>query len=68
MFSTNHLLVQALINEKLAAAAAERLVPRTSTTSLKDRLDGAVKSVWSLLSGPAERPVTPTLINYPFRG
>jgi len=69
MFSQNHLFVQTLIDEKLAAAAAERLVAKTSTTShLKARFDGAVKSAWSLLSGPAERPATPTLINYPFRG
>lgn len=69
MFSTSHLFVQAILDEKRAAAAAERLLPKTSTSSdLKARLDGALKSVWSLLSGPADRPSTPTLINYPFRG
>ena len=68
MFSTNHLIVQALIDEKLAAASAERLVAKPSTSHVVARLDGAVKSLWSLLSGPAERPYTPTLVNYPFRG
>ena len=69
MFSTNHLVVQALIDEKLAAAAAERLAGAPSTPShLMAHIDAAVKSAWSLLSGPAERPSTPTLINYPFRG
>ncbi len=69
MFSTSHLYVQAILDEKRAAAGAERLLPKTSTSSdLKARLDGALKSVWSLLSGPADRPSTPTLVNYPFRG
>lgn len=68
MFSTNHLFVQSLIDEKLAAAAAERLVAKPSTWQLKARLDGVLKGTWSLLSGPAERPATPTLVNYPFRG
>jgi hypothetical protein len=68
MFS-NRLLVQVLIDEKLAAANAERaLAKKASPSQLKARLDGAVKSAWSLLSGPAERPSTPTLVNYPFRG
>ena len=68
MFSQNYLFVQSLIDEKLAAAAAERLAGKPGTSTLKARLDGALKSAWSLLSGPAERPSTPTLINYPFRG
>jgi hypothetical protein len=69
MFPTSHLFVQAILDEKRAASAAERLVAKPSTPShLKVRFDGAVQSVWSLLSGPAERPATPTLINYPFRG
>lgn len=68
MFNTNHLFVQALIDEKLAAASAERLVAKRSTSNVTARIDGAVKTVWSLLSGPADRPSTPTLTNYPFRG
>ena len=68
MFSTSHLFVGAILDEKRAAAAAERLVARPSTASAMSRIAGAAKSLWSLLSGPAERPYTPTLINYPFRG
>ncbi|HET7471722.1 MAG TPA: hypothetical protein VFJ71_01225 [Candidatus Limnocylindrales bacterium] len=69
MFSTSHLYVAATLDEKRAAAAAERLASSPSATSqLKTRVDAVVKSAWSLLSGPAERPVTPTLVNYPFRG
>lgn len=68
MFSTSHLYVGAILDEKRAAAAAERLVARASTTSLTSRIAHAAKSLWSLLSGPADRPYTPTLVNYPFRG
>ena len=69
MFSTSHLYVAAVLDEKRAAASAERLVSSPSAPSqLKVRLDAAAKSAWSLLSGPAERPATPTLVNYPFRG
>jgi hypothetical protein len=68
MFSTSHLHVAAILDEKRAAAAAERLVASPSTTSLTSKVVGAGKSLWSLLSGPAERPYTPTLVNYPFRG
>ncbi|HET7030569.1 MAG TPA: hypothetical protein VFI34_08665 [Candidatus Limnocylindrales bacterium] len=69
MFSTNDLFVRALIDERLAAAAAERRAAKRSTSShVMARIDAAIKSAWSLLSGPAERPSTPTLINYPFRG
>ena len=68
MFSTSHLYVAAILDEKRAAAAAERSVATDSTTSLTSKVVGATKSLWSLLSGPAERPYTPTLINYPFRG
>jgi hypothetical protein len=68
MFSTSHLHVAAILDEKRAVAAAERLVASPSTTSLTSKVVGAGKSLWSLLSGPAERPYTPTLVNYPFRG
>jgi hypothetical protein len=68
MFSTSHLFVGAILDEKRASAAAERLASKPSTPGLKVRLDAAAKSVWSLLSGPADRPATPTLTQYPFRG
>jgi hypothetical protein len=67
---TAYLLVSARQDALLAEAAAERLA-RNSTKPVDqpNRLTDAVKSLWSLLSGPAERPSTiPTLTNYPFRG
>ena len=67
MFSTSHLFVQAILDEKRANAAAERLASKPSSAQ-KVRLGAAARSVWSLLSGPAERPVTPTLTQYPYRG
>ena len=69
MFSSSHLYVAAILDEKRAAAAAERLASKPSTSSeFKARLGDAVQSVWSLLSGSADRPSTPTLCDYPFRG
>jgi hypothetical protein len=68
MFSNSYLFVEAILDEKRANAAAERLGSTRSTITLKARLAAAAKSTWSLLSGPAERPNTPTLVNYPFRG
>lgn len=68
MFSNSYLFVETILDEKRASAAAERLASTHSTIELKARLASAAKSVWSLLSGPAERPVTPTLTQYPFRG
>ena len=68
MFNSSHLYVAAILDEKRSAAAAERLASKPSTPSLKARIDAAAQSAWSLLSGPAERPATPTLVNYPFRG
>jgi hypothetical protein len=68
MNSLSHLYVAAHLDEMLNQAAAARLVASTSSER-KARLTGAVKSVWSLLSGPAERPMTlPALTNYPYRG
>jgi hypothetical protein len=68
VFSTSHLYVEAILDEKRKAAAAERLVTSPSTTSLTSQIADGAKSLWSLLSGPADRPNTPTLVNYPFRG
>jgi hypothetical protein len=67
---TAYLLVSARQDALFAEAAAERLA-RTSTTPAdrQNPLTDAARSLWSLLSGPAERPATiPTLTNYPFRG
>ncbi|HET7704054.1 MAG TPA: hypothetical protein VFK35_11690 [Candidatus Limnocylindrales bacterium] len=67
MNSLSHLYVAAHLDEMLDQAAAERLA--ASARERKVRLSGAVKGVWSLLNGPAERPTTvPTLTNYPYRG
>ena len=68
MFTTSQLYVAAILDEKRAAAARERLVAKPSTTSRTSQIAGGAKSLWSLLSGPADRPNTPTLVNYPFRG
>ncbi len=63
MNSLSHLYVATHIDEMLNLSTNERLAGRMS------RLAAAVKGAWSLLSGPAERPMTlPTLTNYPFRG
>ena len=67
MFSTSHLYVGALLDEKRAASAAERLAARTPSTGSKVGF-AALKNAWSFLSGPADRPGTPTLVNYPYRG
>lgn len=68
MNSLSHLYVAAHLDGMLAQAAAARLVANASSKR-KVRLTDAVKSVWSLLSGPAERPMTlPALTNYPYRG
>lgn len=68
MNSLSHLYVAAHLDEMLAQAAAARLVANASSKR-KVRLTDAVKSAWSLLSGPAERPMTlPALTNYPYRG
>ena len=69
MFSLGHLYVAAHLDEILDQAAAERRAPRASATHRKARLTAAGKSVWSLLAGPADRPMQlPTLTNYPYRG
>ena len=68
MNNLSHLYVAALQNEKLTNAADERLASKGATASHKLDLRAAAKNVWSLFSGPAERPLTPTLTNYPYRG
>ena len=70
MNTINTLLVSARQDALLAEAAAERLAQASKPqVDRPNRLADAVKSVWSLVSGPAERPMTlPTLTNYPYRG
>jgi hypothetical protein len=61
--------VQAHIDEMHAEAASERLARNARTTAAdRNRLADAVKSVWSFLNAPIERPMTmPALSDYPFR-
>ncbi len=68
MNSLSHLYVAAHQNEMLNLAANERLAALAGAHEPKVNLGAAFKSVWSLLSGPAERPATPNLVNYPYRG
>ena len=68
MYNLSHLYVQAHQAEMLNLAANERLARPRVKTSSPNSLRLAISQLWSLLSGPAERPLTPTLSNYPFRG
>ena len=68
MLSLSHLYIAAHQTEMLNLAANERLARKLPKTSTPNRLVATINSFWSLLSGPAELPVTPTLYNYPFRG
>jgi hypothetical protein len=64
----SHLYVATHQDEMRKAAADERIA-RSGQIEQPSRLGAAAKSLWSLLSGPADRPVVlPTLTNYPFRG
>jgi len=59
------------LGRKQLASANERLARTARPTARKSesKLGAALKNVWSLLSGPAERPMSlPTLTNYPYRG
>ena len=65
----SHLYVASHLDEMRMFAAAERLAPARPESHRFDNLAAAVKSAWSLLSGPAERPMQlPTLTNDPYRG
>jgi hypothetical protein len=68
VYSLSHLYVAAHLDEQRNRAAQERLAarkPSTRTVSIR----ATVRSVWSLISGPADRPMTlPTLNHYPYRG
>ncbi|HLO36807.1 MAG TPA: hypothetical protein VK194_12020, partial [Candidatus Deferrimicrobium sp.] len=60
MNSLSHLYVAAHLDEMLNRAANERLAPKRPARKLSFR--AAAKSVWSFLSGPADRPMSlPTL-------
>ena len=66
MFS-NSIVVAAKIDALHAEAAAERLA-RSAKPASPSRIASALKSVWSTVSGPAERPLElPRLTDYPFR-
>ena len=68
MNSLSHLYVSAHLDEMRNEAANERLARKPSTEHTS-RIADFVKGAWSLLSGPAERPMNlPILTNYPYRG
>jgi hypothetical protein len=65
----SHLYVAAHLDEMFNLAANERLAAKRTSRESKVNLGAAAKSVWSFLSGPAERPTsTPILTDYPYRG
>ena len=66
MFSPNHEIVAAHIDELHAAAAAERLARAARPVNSQNRIAGALTSFWSILGG-AEKPQSPKLTDYPFR-
>ena len=69
MNRNSHLYVAAHLDEMRRQAAQERLAAQARPSNQKSRLASAAHSVWSLFSGPAERPLTlPTLTGYPYRG
>ena len=69
MNSLTTIVVQAHIDELLAASAAERFARSAKSSSPRSsRIAGALQSVWSTFGGPADRPVIPTLADYPYRG
>ena len=69
MNSLSHLYVVAHQDEMRRRAANERLAATKPASPRSFRPGAALKSVWSLLSGPADRPlIVPTLTNYPYRG
>jgi hypothetical protein len=66
--SLKHFYVAAHLDEMRKSAANERLA-RSLHVERPSRLGAALKSLWSLLNGAAERPVAlPNLSNYPYRG
>jgi hypothetical protein len=60
------IVVAAKIDALHAEAAAERLARSTKPAS-QNRIASALKSVWSTVNGPAERPALPRLADYPYR-
>lgn len=69
MNSFSHIYVAAHQDEMRKSAANERLARQGHVAKGPSRFGAALKGVWSLLNGTAERPVTlPNLTNYPYRG
>jgi hypothetical protein len=67
--SLSHLYVAARQDEMRTLAASERLARKQPATKRQSRLGATARTVWSFLTGPAERPLNlPTLDNYPYRG
>jgi hypothetical protein len=66
--SLSHLYVSAHLDEMLNLSASSRLAPSTPSPA-RGRLTSAIKGAWSLLSGPADRPMQlPAFTNLPYRG
>lgn len=64
----NSMYIAHRLNELRAESAAARLAQEARKDAGPNRLIAAVKSVWSLLAGPAERPSIPTNLSHaPFR-
>ena len=66
MFSPNHVIVAAHIDELHAAAAAERLA-RSARPASPNRVASALTSFWSILGGAEKSQPLPILTDYPFR-
>ena len=62
-------LVGILDNVTQSQARLDTEARTLQTTQRPSLIGAALKSVWSLISGPAERPLAlPNLTNYPYRG
>lgn len=69
MNSLSHLYVAAHQNEMLNLAFSERLAANGTSSESRIKLGATLRSVWTFLSGPADRPSNiPTLTNHPYRG
>jgi hypothetical protein len=67
MFSPNHVIVAAHIDELHAAAAAERLARSARPANSRNRIASALTSFWSILGGAEKSQPLPNLTDYPFR-
>jgi hypothetical protein len=67
--SISQIYVAAHLDELRHQAAQERLAAENKSSRRTGRFGQAVRSVWSFISDPADRPIAvPTLNNYPYRG